>query len=329
MPDFCVAIRTHNGDRYLPDILDALHSQQGIEKVSWEVLIVDNCSCDRSAEIVRRYQQQWSSQNPLRYRFESLRGASFARRRAIEEANAPLIGFLDDDNVPNDDWVRAAIDFAAEHPRAAAIGGQIHGRFDTPPPENFEQIAGFLPVVERTHSFCFTEGRYNKINMLPPGAGLVIRRQPWLDLVPRQQALRGPVGQSLTLKGEDIEALMYLKRAGWQIWFNADMHIYHHIPASRLEREYLLRFFRGIGLGRYHTRTVSCPDWYKPFVSAAHMVKDLGKLGKHWLQYRHELDTDAILAGKLELYRSSLISPVYHLQHGLLAPKHSTVSTRE
>ena len=320
MLDFCVAIRTYNGEKHLREILDALRSQEGLDDISWEVLIVDNCSHDRTADIIQDYQQHWSTKNPLRYCYESVQGSSFARRRAIEDANAPLIGFLDDDNVPDRGWVKAAVDFARSHPRAAAFGSQIHGKFEVPPPENFGRIAGFMPVVERGTTVCFTEGVYNTINMLPPGAGLVIRRQPWLDLVPKNQTLRGPVGQSLAKKGEDIEALMYLKRADWQIWFNSEMHIYHHIPPARLEREYLLRFFKGVGLGRYHTRTVSCVTWQKPFIAAAYMANDLRKLVKHWFRYRQEIATDAILASELELYRSSLISPLHCLKTHLFFP---------
>jgi len=314
MLDFCVAIRTYNGEKHLHEILEALLSQEGLDDIRWEVLIVDNCSCDCTADVIQDHQRHWSKENPLRYCYESVQGSSFARRRAIEDANAPLIGFLDDDNVPNSGWVKAAVDFAHSHPQAAAFGSQIQGKFEVPPPENFGRIAGFMPVVERRTTVCFTEGRYNKINMLPPGAGLVIRRQLWLDLVPKSQTLRGPVGQSLVKKGEDIEALMYLKRAGWQIWFNSEMHIYHYIPPARLEREYLLRFFKGIGLGRYHTRMVGCVAWHKPFITIAYMANDMRKLVKHWLKYHREIPTDAILAGELELYRSSFISPLLCLR---------------
>lgn len=317
MLDFCVAIRTYNGEKHLPEILDALRSQTGLNDITWEVLIVDNRSTDRSASIVREYQTQWSATNPLRYSFEPIQGSSFARRRAIEEANAPLIGFLDDDNVPAVDWVRAAVDFAKIHPDVAAFGSQIHGKFEVSPPPHFGHISGFLPVVERKTSVCFTAGVYNKINMLPPGAGLVIRRQVWLDCVPADLSLKGPVGQSLNKKGEDIEALMHIKKAGWHIWFNADMHIDHHIPKTRFERAYLLRFFRGVGLGRYHTRTISYLAWQKPFIAAAYMVSDFRKMANHWFKYHRQFPTDAVLASEFELYRSSFISPLYRLKQAL------------
>ena len=313
MLDFCVAIRTYNGEKHLPEILDALRSQQGLDSVTWEVLVVDNGSTDRSADIIHQYQAQWSAENPLRYCFEPIQGANIARRRAIEEANAPLIGFLDDDNVPALGWVRAALTFAQSHPETAAFGSKIQGKFEVAPPPNFDRIAGYLPVVERENSVCFTQGTYNLINMLPPGAGLVIRRHVWLKCVPPNLKLKGPVKKSLAFKGEDLEALMHIKRAGWHIWYNADMQIYHHIAQQRFDRMYLRQFFRGIGLGRYHTRTVGCTVWQKPLIAAAYLVNDFRKMASHWLKHHDQFASDVVLASEFELYRSSLLSPFYSL----------------
>lgn len=298
---FCVAIRTYNGERHLPEILTALQQQVGLADIRWEVLVVDNCSTDRTAAIIRTYQKNWSLDCPLRYVYEPRQGSSFARRRAIEEAQAPLIGFLDDDNIPHPTWVSAAIAFAKSHPQAVAFGSQIHGRFEVSPPPGFERIAGFIPIVERPESLCFTEGHYDRINMLPPGAGLVIQRQAWLDHVPQTLTLKGPVGTSLALKGEDIEALLYIKRSGGEIWFNADMHIDHHIPPSRLERSYLLRFFKGVGLSRAHTRALTCRPWLRPWKLSLFAINDLRKLMLHLVSSGPGVHRDLVTACEFQL----------------------------
>ena len=310
---FCVAIRTFNGEKYLPEILDALQAQQGIEGYQWEVLIVDNCSTDDSAGIVRRYQAQWSSNAQLRYCFESTQGADIARRRAINEANASLIGFLDDDNIPTSNWVRSALEFAATHPKAAAFGSKISGRYEASPPANFERISGFLPVIERTESLCFTKGIHNRKNVMPPGAGLVIRRKIWLECVPSSLVLKGPQGNDLSMKGEDIEALMHIKRAGWEIWYNSEMQIFHHIPKTRFEKAYLKKFFQGIGQSRFYTRTIGLSRYQKPLIVFLYMVNDFRKIGIFYLKYRNLIKNDPIIAGEFELYLSSLISPFSHL----------------
>ncbi|MDY7013433.1 MAG: hormogonium polysaccharide biosynthesis glycosyltransferase HpsE, partial [Cyanobacteriota bacterium] len=263
MPEFTVAIRTYNRGDYLPALLERLRSQRDPENINWEIVIVDNNSADDTAKIIQEYQRNWPEAFPLKYFFEARQGAFYARQRAIQEAQSPLIGFLDDDNLPASDWVVKACLFARSHPKAGAYGGQIHGIFEASPPENFERIAGFLPIVERKRTICFNT--YSIKGVLPPGAGLVVRKQAWLNCIPQHLFLQGPVGESLAVKGEDIEALIYLQKAGWEIWYNAEMHIQHYIPKTRLEKQYLQRFFKGVGLGRYRIRMLRYIFWQRPF----------------------------------------------------------------
>jgi glycosyltransferase involved in cell wall biosynthesis len=321
MLEFSVAIRTYNGAAYLPGLLEAVRSQQGVDDLDWEVVIVDNNSTDSTLKIIQRYQADWPTAFPLKLYHEEQQGAVYARQRAIQVAQGELIGFLDDDNAPATDWVAQAIKFGRANPQAGAYSGQIRGIFEVPPPQNFERIAQYLPIVERQRLICFNEGKYNRKHVLPPGAGLVIRKQAWADHVPENLALQGPIGSGLAAKGEDIEALMYMKQAGWEIWFNPAMQIEHYIPKERLERAYLLRFFRGIGLGRYYTRTIGCPGWLKPIVSIAYMTNDLRKLIVHWCKYRRQFAMDMVLASELQLYSSSFISPIHHLSN-LASRKH-------
>lgn len=318
MTDFTVAIRTYNRADWLAKILERLRSQINTEQIQWEVVVVDNNSTDHTVQVINNYQANWPDLYPLRYYLESQQGASFARKRAIQEAQGEFIGFLDDDNIPALDWVVTAYAFGQAHPKAGAFGGQIHGVFEVDPPKNFKRIAHFLPVIERSQAICFNSYKYSRKRVLPPGAGLVIRRQVWLDSVPDQLVLQGPVGDSLALKGEDIEALLHMWKADWEIWFNPAMHIFHQIPKSRFEREYLLRFFRGIGLGRCYTRMLGYESWKKPLMIPMYMGTDLYKIIIHYTKYRHVLETDVILASEMEFFLSSFISPFYTCKQYLL-----------
>lgn len=310
MVDFTVAIRTYNRADLLSLILDRLRSQIGTEGIQWEVVVVDNNSTDHTAKTVQDYQANWTSSCPLRYVVELKQGASFARRRSIQEAQGELIGFLDDDNVPALDWVKNAYTFAQSYPKAGAYGGQIHGSFEVEPPHNFGRIAHFFPVIERREVICFTSKYPNK-KVLPPGAGLVIRKTAWLENVPENLSLKGPVGNSLSAKGEDIEALLYLSRAGWEVWFNPEMHIYHQIPKHRFEKDYLIQFFRGIGFSRYYTRMLGWSFWQRPLILPLYMTNDLLKVVLHIVKYRRRLITDIVLACEMELFLSSFISPFH------------------
>lgn len=311
MFNFSVAIRTYNGEKLLPGLLEKLRSQINTKEILWEIIIVDNNSTDNTAKIIQEYQSNWSESFPIEYYFEPRQGASYARQTAIKAAKSPLVGFLDDDNLPTAEWVANAYAFGRSHPQAGAYSGLIHAIYEVPPPENFQRIASCLAIIEwsETEPFCFDS--QEKGGLLPPGAGIVIRKQAWVENVPDNLELTGPVSGSLTAKGEDIEAFLYIRNGGWEIWFNPEMHIYHQIPKNRLEKEYLIRLLRGVGLSRHRTRMLGYKPWQRPLVIPLYMANDLRKVIRHRLKYGKELESDIVAASEMEMYLGSLES---HLQ---------------
>lgn len=320
--DFTVAIPTYNGESRLPEVLERLRSQLHTEHLGWEVIVVDNNSTDNTAKVVQEYQANWSGQHLLRYAFEPQQGAAFARQRAIEEASSDLIGFLDDDNLPASDWVAAAYAFGQEHPDAGAYGSQIHGVFEVTPPQNFHRIAPFLAITERGPNPL--QYKPNK-KLLPPSAGLVVRKQAWLD-IPTQMVLRGRVSGNM-LTGEDLEMLSHIQAGGWEIWYNPAMQVDHLIPHWRLQRDYLIPFFRGIGLSRHVTRMLSVKAWQKPLAIIAYITNDLRKILQYVLKYRLSVQTDIVTACEMQLFLSSLMSPFYLWKNGYFKDKKNKVES--
>ena len=314
MADFTVAIPTYNGAERLPLVLDKLRSQIGVEKLSWQVIVVDNNSKDHTRKIVRQYQKNWPQQIRLKYCFEAQQGAAFARQKAIKEANSSLIGFLDDDNLPAADWVASAYEFAQKYPKAGAYASQIHGDFAGNLPPNFERIKPLFAITERGNKPLLYQPAKK---LIPPSAGLVVRRQAWLQSVPEHCVLSGRVPGSM-LTGEDTETIAYIQKAGWEIWYNPAMEVTHKIPKHRLEKDYLIRFFRGIGLSRYVTRMLNIQPWLKPLALLAYMANDTRKIIRHLVKYGPQLQTDIVAACELELYINSLKSPFYLWKNGYL-----------
>ena len=308
--DFTVAIRTYNSGRSLPAILDHLRSQIGIEAINWEVIVIDNNSTDNTVEIIRNYQADWPQTFPLRYYLEPQQGAGYARHRAVKEASGDLIGFLDDDNLPTPNWVAAAYSFGKTHAKAGAYGSQVHGEFEVEPPEDFQRIQSFLAIKDRGSA----PNLYDPtILSLPPGAGLVFRKQVWLEHVPDSPVLQGPVKESLTKKGEDFEALMHIGNAGWEIWYNPEMQIYHQIPSWRLEKQYLLTLTRCAGLNTCYLRTLNAKSWRIPIIVLRLMMGSLRRLIMHLFKYRSKIRTDIVAACEMEFFLSCFISPFYLL----------------
>ncbi|MDZ8067844.1 MAG: hormogonium polysaccharide biosynthesis glycosyltransferase HpsE [Nostoc sp. DedQUE08] len=315
--DFTVAIPTYNGESRLPELLERLQNQIHTENLSWEIIVVDNNSTDNTAKVVQTYQKDWRCPYPLKYCFEAKQGAAYARKKAVLEAKGKFIGFLDDDNYPVSNWVSAAYAFGEKYPKAGAYGSQIHPDWEVEPPENFQRIAPFLAITERGNLPLLYEAAKK---LLPPSAGLVVRKQVWLEIVPDKPILTGRVKGSM-LTSEDLEMLSYIQKAGWEIWYNPEMEISHRIPKFRLQKDYLIPFFRGIGLSRYVTRMINVKQIYRPFAFLAYLINDLRKIILHLLKYRTMLKTDLVAACEMQLFLSSFISPFYLCKNGYLTKK--------
>jgi glycosyltransferase involved in cell wall biosynthesis len=310
MINFTVVICTYNGMNRLPQLFDRLISQQILRPFSWEILIVDNNSTDQTACIIQQFQSRYHSIVPIHYVFEPRQGIAYARKRGIQLAKGELIGFLDDDNLPHQDWVINAYNFYQSHPCVGAYGSHIEAQYAVNPPPHFERIACFLAIINRGEN----PFRYDQLErwLMPPGAGLVIRKTAWLNSVPSQLIFTGVQAQSLANKGEDIEALSYIRQQGWEIWHNPQMKMNHQIPAERLQKPYLMKLTRSIGLSRYPTRMLQHSVWQKFPFAIAHFCYDLYKLVAHYFRYRTILKKDLVTQCEQQFLRYSLFSPFYH-----------------
>ena len=310
MIDFTVAICTYNGETRIPDVLERLlecikYTKIQKQKISWEIIIVDNNSNDNTAKIIRKYQSKWDKNYPIKYYFEPRQGLAFARKCAIKNAQSELIGFLDDDNLPFPNWVTAAYTFGKSHPQVGAYGGQCHGIFEVTPPPNFQRVASFFALRKAEKAFCYNDKYKSAYKRLyPAGAGIVIRKQAWLESVPESV--------SLPQIGEDLEMLSHIRKNGWEIWFIPEMEIEHNIYKYRLEKDYLIKFFRSNGLTRYQTRMLNYSQWQKLLIMPFHLINDLKKIIVHLLKYHSVFQTDIIAVGELNLLLAIFYSPIHN-----------------
>lgn len=311
LPSITVAIPTYNGAQRLPKVLEALSHQRHTEGIAWDIVVVDNNSSDTTRQVVEAHQKEWQNPDLLSYCFEPKQGLAFARERAINIAKGSYVAFLDDDNIPATDWIKAIHMFSQKHPNAGAFSGQIHGEYEVNPPEGFHKIAAFLGIREHgLEPFCFDPDNLQ----LPPGAGLVVCKQAWHDAVPHQTKLKGRLGKSL-IGGEDYEVLLHLHRAGWEIWYNPQMHINHCIPQHRLEREYLLGLARGVGLATCQLRMINASPIEKPVILVRTILGNARRIIQHQRKYGKQIKHELVPAFEVEFYRGSMMSPLVWLRN--------------
>jgi hypothetical protein len=93
------------------------------------------------------------------------------------------------------------------------------------------------------------------------GAGLCVRRDVLRDIF-ASSTLANTVtdrkGANL-VSGGDLAISVVARQLGWECWYVPTLQIEHILPASRMDKKYLLRLYEGIGRGQAATR--KCYDW--------------------------------------------------------------------
>jgi len=238
-----VIICCHNSAQRLPPTLAHLAAQQVKENVPWEVIVVDNASTDGTSQVALSAWPE-SISVPLKVVSEPRVGLSHARHRGIAEANYEIISFIDDDNWVCPEWVQVASEVMTEHPEIGACGGLNEAVCETNPPDWFKRYQDSYAVGPQG----VEAGDITDTRGFLWGAGLVIRKQAWEQLINNgfRSMLVGRQGTALTA-GEDSELCFALRLAGWRLWYEPRLQLRHFLPARRLEWRYLRRLHRGFG----------------------------------------------------------------------------------
>jgi len=109
-----VVVLNWNGERLLPDCLDAL-AKQDLDRSAWQVWVVDNASGDGSLDLLARdYPWVHVVRNPANLGFAG------GNNTALRTATTPFIVLLNNDAHPEPDWLRRLL-----APMLTADGAQI------------------------------------------------------------------------------------------------------------------------------------------------------------------------------------------------------------
>jgi glycosyltransferase involved in cell wall biosynthesis len=130
--DISVVISTYNRCEMLSVALDRLLNQQSAG-ASYEVIVVDNNSTDRTRQVVESLIAQGHSN--LHYLFEPKQGISYGRNAGIAYSRAEIIAFTDDDVRVSPDWISNIWRACNEHPEVDFVGGPILPEWKSEPPE--------------------------------------------------------------------------------------------------------------------------------------------------------------------------------------------------
>ena len=104
-----IIMPSYNTERYIGDSIRSVLAQTYSD---WELIIVDDCSTDRTDDIVGGFLHD----TRIRYiKNEKNSGAAMSRNRALREARGRWIAFLDSDDLWLPDKLEHQVDFMEQH----------------------------------------------------------------------------------------------------------------------------------------------------------------------------------------------------------------------
>jgi len=244
--DLTVAVCSYNRAPRLADLLVSLASQATPAGVLWEILVVDNNSSDRTAQVVA--QLAAGSPVPIRYLLEPQQGIVPARNRAIDEAAGSYLAFIDDDEVPGPRWLQAAWD-ALDREGADCAGGAIRVRLPDAAGPGWlgGELLGFLGEVDYRPEPFWVESLAT-----PVWTGNVAYRRALFSDGLRFDRRYNREGDAPG-GGEDFIMFRTLLERGARIRYRPDMMIEHLVEPFKLRRSHFLQlhFAAGRQQGRW------------------------------------------------------------------------------
>ncbi len=200
-----------------------------------EIVIVDGGSRDRTPDIIRSRQKDYSFIKLIEA--PDCASAGFARNKALESAKGEYIFFTDGDCAPCKEWVNIMLSKFASDAAIGIVGGEIHTlKVDT---ENL------------TEAYC----EHFRFNMVSPRYGFIKEgyfpaltdRSPTqiaghrayffvtANVAYRRKAIRSADAKFWQYPtGEDMDMCLQVESKGWRLYFAPDAYV-HHMHRSDIE----------------------------------------------------------------------------------------------
>ena len=213
----------YNGLNLTSALLDTLP----LDNPQLEVVVVDNASSNPKESL--QLEQEYPQVKVIR----SQQNLGFAggNNLGVRHANGQFLFFLNNDTeFPSNGWeqLQRLICFLRQHPQVGVICPKIRFFWEDHP----IQFAGYTPlspITMRNRSIGFGEkdqGQYDTPHPTPyaHGAAMMVKR----DALERA----GLMPECFFLYYEELDWSMMFRRAGYEIWYDPSLTIYHKESAT-------------------------------------------------------------------------------------------------
>ncbi len=282
-----IVIVNYNTRDLLRDCLASIYESRG--DFSCQVCVVDNCSQDNSAAMVRQEFPQarliesptnggYAYANNLGLTAFGFQSAPLARHTSPPVP--PNLGgpgglvpryalLLNADTLLPPSALQEMLDFMEAHPEAGAAGPRVvreDGSLDLAcrrgfptPSAFFYRMMGLSKLFPQSRRF----GRYN-LTYLSPDELTEVDSVMGAFMLVRAEAIRqvGLLDESFFLYGEDLDWAYRIRKAGWKIYYNPRVTVLHIKGAStRHSRRARYEFYRAMDIFYRKHYAATTPFW--------------------------------------------------------------------
>lgn len=238
MNGLSVIICCFNSRERIYKTLECLSRQKVSYNISWEVIVIDNASTDKTTEFVLELWEKFGVSVPIAVKIERRPGQMYARNLGVKSAKYDFLLFCDDDNWLKSSYIEIAYNLLSNDSSIGACGGLILPVFEGVKPSWFDKYYRAYAVGSQSNFEGVLE------NNLLFGAGLVVRKSVLVENF--NSILLGRKGNELS-SGDDAEICLMIKQTGNVLYYSPELIMEHFIEEKKLTEDYLLKLYKGFG----------------------------------------------------------------------------------
>ncbi|MDV3351380.1 glycosyltransferase family A protein [Leptothoe sp. LEGE 181152] len=236
-------ICTHNGEPNIQKCLEAIANQSDVPKNLFEILLIDNASSDRTAEIASTTIENMQLNGRILY--EPRVGKVNAFLKGVREAQSELISIIDDDNFIEPGFLRYTLEIFEKFPNVGMVGSKNSIFATQPIPEWFSWTTGRYACAQPMLSdveIQIPNGVVVAQSAVIAGAGSTFRVKPIIECIDKGYSFFNDTqrGKNMSVTGEDLELCYLMYSLGkYKFAFDPRIQIRHSVKAERLNLKYL------------------------------------------------------------------------------------------
>lgn len=236
-----VLLATRNRAAILRRTLEALARLESPEG-GWHLVVVDNGSSDATPGVLAEFGRRL----PLTCIREPRPGKSAALNAAIPALRGELVVMLDDDMVPEPEWLLRHAAVAAAQPDFAVFGGRIAALWETEPPRWVPErvdlalcygVHGEMPEGPCPYYLVFGGNMSVRASVLAQGL--------------RFDSAYGPNGTRRYAIGNETAFVKRAEDAGYRPWHSRAALARHFVPKAHMTERWVCNRSRNFGRSQY------------------------------------------------------------------------------